>query len=396
MTQNRYLLFEAYYSAAGETLSYLRNLVEHANRESWQPTLVCPGDGVLPATILEAGGDVTIVPQSARLDRYDGPALSSGLIGRVAVMAALILYNIRLIPTLRQLQPRIIQCHNVRSLLMIGLAARLLNIPTILNLRSEPGRRFLDRLAHRLAHRILVPSPSLIPAKRRTKCTALTPGANFDDVDRVLAARPAGVDPEDNKEHLTFAFAGALLPVNGAHVLIDAFERTTHHISDIRLVLIGDSDDESYKQELRNVVDWQRLDQRVSFHANTSEIAELLEDADVFVEPALAGGVTTAFLKAMALGKPVISTTAGGAADILDDGTLGVLVAIDDSAALAEAMFQIGADRELRKTYASAASATARTHYDLNTHMTALEAVFSEVTAGRSRKHVSETTRAAA
>lgn len=403
MTQNRYLIFDAYYGAPGETLGYIRNLVKHANRGNWHPVLVCPGDGLLPSAILEAGGDVTIVPQPTRLDGYDGTVLSPSLIGKLTVLIALVLYNFRLLPTLRELRPAIIQCHNVRSLLMIGLAARLLKIPTVLNIKFMPGRRFLDRVALRLARHILVPTPSLIPAKRQHKYRALPPGADFETVNRILADRPTGEDPEDNKEHLTFAFAGDLIPVNGAHVLIDAFERTTHHISDIRLALIGDSDDESYKQELHNVIGWQRIDHRVSFQVATDEpatdIAALLDDADVFVEPALAGGISSAFLKAMALGKPIISTTEGGAAELLDDdtlGPLGVLVAGDDSASLAEAMFQIAADKVLRKTYGNNASEVARTQYDLDTHLDCLETIFGEILQDHSRKRSTEAARAAA
>ena len=383
MTAKRYLIFDAYYDATGDNLRHIRTLFRNARPEGWQPMLVCPGDGALTAAVQDAGGDVAVVPQQPQLDRYGGTVLSSGVSGLLSALIALAAYNFQMLAALREMRPDAIQCHNVRSLLMIGLAARLLRIPTILYVKFEQPNPVLQRIAFRLARRVLFAATTLMPRRRSSKFGLLPVGVDFADVDRVLAGRPGGMDPEDNKEHLTFAWAGWLLPVNGVHVLVDAFERTTHHVSDMRLEIFGDSDDEDYKQELRNVVEWQNLGNRVAFHGWRNDLIDALDAADVYVQPSCAGGVSLALIEAMALGKAVVATDAGGTRELLDDGELGLLTDANDSTALASALYRIVAERELRRTYGQKAAEAARTRYSIDTHLSGLEAELDALTAGR-------------
>jgi glycosyltransferase involved in cell wall biosynthesis len=66
--------------------------------------------------------------------------------------------------------------------------------------------------------------------------------------------------------------------------------------------------------------------------------------ADLVVLPAKAEPFGLVLLEAMALGKAVIATDAGGPRDIVVDGETGRLVAPSDSAALAAAMHELLAD----------------------------------------------------
>lgn len=386
MADKRYLIFDAYYGTAGGNQRYIRMLFAAARPGGWQPSLVCPGDGRLPESIREIGGDVHIVPQPARLDRYAGSVLRAGILSRLASLFALIAYNFRILGTLRRLRPQAIQCHNVRSLLMVGLAARLVGIPTTLFIKAELGNPLLDRIAFRLARRVFFIADALMPARRRSKFRKLRIGIDFADVDAVLARRPFEGDPEDHKEHLTFAFAGWLVPAKGVHVLIDAFERVTHQVSDARLEIVGEGDDAEYRQELRNVVAWQDLGKRVTFHGWRDDVLDALDAADVYVMPSFTEGVPRSIVEAMALGKPVIATKVGGIPELLEGGELGILVAPDDSTALAAAMLRVAADRKLRRSLAAKGVEAARCRYAFPAHLAQLEAFLDEIAEGRAHR----------
>jgi glycosyltransferase involved in cell wall biosynthesis len=338
-----------------------------------------PGEGRLTQTVEQAGGDVTIVPQHGRLDRYGGTVLSSGLVDRVGVIATLISYNFRVLRALNANRPDAILCLNVRSMLMIGLAARLLRIPSVLYVKSPRRNPMLDRIAGALAGRILFSADALMNGKRRSKFGRLPIGYDLSDAEAAVAARPEGRDAEDEREHLTFSCCSSLLPANGIHVLIDAFERTIHHVSDIRLSIIGDSDDADYIQELRNVVDWQRLGARVAFHGWQENPVALIEDTDIFVQPAFEGGHSYPVVAAMALGKPVISTVAGGAPELLGQGEYGMLVPANDSVLLSDAMYRMSADRAVRADFGAAAAAAVRKNHSIEGHIAALEQALDSV-----------------
>lgn len=379
MAQKRFLIFDAYYGTAGGNQRYIRMLFQHARRDGWQPALLCPGEGRLADSVREAGGDVTVIPQSARLDRYGGSVLKSGLFSRFASLMALLAYNLRVLPTLRETRPQVIQCHNTRSLLMVVLAAKMARIPTVLFIKSEISNPFLDRIAMKLASRVLFIADVLMPGKRKAKYRKLPIGIDFSDIDATVARREIDGDPEDHKEHLTFAFAGWLVPAKGVHILLDAFERTTHQVSDIRLEIIGDSDDVEYKAELHNVVAWQKLENRVTFHGWREDVLDALDAADIYVLPSFTEGIPRSIVEAMALGKPVISTAVGGVPELLEHDTLGMIVPPNDSTVLANAMYEMAADKSLRDQFSQRGIVHARDRYSFRTHHEALERLLDEV-----------------
>ena len=154
------------------------------------------------------------------------------------------------------------------------------------------------RIAFALAARVFFISDALMPRKHRAKFRRLPIGIDFAPVDSVLARRENEGNPEDHKEHLTYAFAGWLVPAKGVHVLIDAFERITHQVSDVRLDIIGEGDDEEYKRELRNVVAWQSIGDRVTFHGWREDVLDALDAADVYVLPSFTEGVPRSIVEA--------------------------------------------------------------------------------------------------
>ena len=378
MTQKRFLIFDAYFGTAGGNQRYIRMLFQHARVDGWHPTLLCPGEGRLPDSVRDAGGDVKVIPQSERLNRYGGAVLKSGMFSRIASLMALLIYNFRVLPTLREIRPQVIQCHNTRSLLMVVVAAKIARIPTVLFIKSEISNPFLDRIGMKLATRVLFIADVLMPRKRKSKYRKLPIGIDFSDVDATLALRQTDGDPEDHKEHLTFAFAGWLVPAKGVHILLDAFERTTHQVSDIRLEIIGDSDELEYKAELNNVVTWQKLENRVTFHGWREDVLDALDMADIYVLPSFTEGIPRSIVEAMALGKPVIATTVGGVPELLENGELGMIVPPDDSTALAAAMYEMSADKVRRTEFSQRGIVHAREKYTFENHHTALERLLDE------------------
>jgi glycosyltransferase involved in cell wall biosynthesis len=379
MTQKRYLIFDAYYGTSGGNQRYIRMLFAEARRDGWRPILACPGEGRLPDSVRETGGEVHVIPQPERLDRYSGTVLRAGAMSRIASLFALVRYNFRIMPKLRELRPDVIQCHNIRSLLMVGLAARLLGIPTTLFIKAELCNPLLDRIAFALSKRVFFIATALMPSRRRSKFRKLRIGIDFAAVDATLARRTVEGDPEDHKEHLSFAFAGWLVPAKGVHVLIDAFERVTHQVSDVRLDIVGEGDDAEYRQELANVVEWQNLGERVTFHGWRDDVLDAIDAADIYVMPSFTEGVPRSIVEAMALGKPIVSTNVGGVPELLEGGEIGLMVAPGDSTVLAAAMLEIAGDRELRKRLAARGIETARGKYSFAAHLAQLESYLAEV-----------------
>ena len=74
----------------------------------------------------------------------------------------------------------------------------------------------------------------------------------------------------------------------------------------------------------------------------------LIQAADIFVLPSLAEPFGLVLIEAMALGRPVIATRAGGPREIVEENVTGLLIPPGDPAALARAMQLLLKDKVLR------------------------------------------------
>jgi glycosyltransferase involved in cell wall biosynthesis len=76
-----------------------------------------------------------------------------------------------------------------------------------------------------------------------------------------------------------------------------------------------------------------------------AELAELLAHSHVVVVPAEYDGFGTTFLEGMGFGLPAISSTTGGAREIIDDEVNGYLVPPHDPTVLAQRLKTLAVDR---------------------------------------------------
>jgi glycosyltransferase involved in cell wall biosynthesis len=107
--------------------------------------------------------------------------------------------------------------------------------------------------------------------------------------------------------------------------------------------------DQRVLDDLRTLAARLRVDDRVRFLGQCSDVADLLAAADIYCQPNIApDSFGLAFLEALASGLPVVTTRLGGAIEIVDDGC-GVLVpqgSTDDVAAALERLIVSGSERD--------------------------------------------------
>jgi glycosyltransferase involved in cell wall biosynthesis len=87
-------------------------------------------------------------------------------------------------------------------------------------------------------------------------------------------------------------------------------------------------------------------------------------------------GIANILVEALALGTPVVTTTAGAAPEVIQDGVNGRLVPPDDPARLADALAALLGSKELRIRLATAGRQTAETLFEGAACIRQLEALF--------------------
>jgi glycosyltransferase involved in cell wall biosynthesis len=130
-------------------------------------------------------------------------------------------------------------------------------------------------------------------------------------------------------------FVGRLVAQKGVDVALRAFSTLLHRCPDVRLVVVGDGDQALFLQRLArqlgipshvSFVGWQRDDALVRFY----------QGAEVVVVPSLYEPFGIVALEAMACGRPVVASSAGGLAEIIDHGVTGYLTKPGDHLELAQ------------------------------------------------------------
>ncbi len=155
-----------------------------------------------------------------------------------------------------------------------------------------------------------------------------------------LLPNPVAMDdgsPPAGETDEVVLFAGEIGRRKGADVLARAWRAVARARPSARCVMVGPPNDFA-------VPVLERLEARGPVDA--SAMRDLLRAARVVVLPSRAEAMPMILTEAMSAGRPFVSTPVGGIPDLAGEGG-GLLVAVDDEAALAARLVELLADREL-------------------------------------------------
>jgi glycosyltransferase involved in cell wall biosynthesis len=138
---------------------------------------------------------------------------------------------------------------------------------------------------------------------------------------------------------------GRLSDEKGFDILIKAHVKLLKRGIDHNLVILGSG---PFKDELRNLSDRLGVGSSVFMPGYVDNPYPLLKKATAFVLSSRYEGFPAVVLEALSLGTPVVATACGGPIDILTDGENGIMVLPDNVNSLANGMYKILSDGELR------------------------------------------------
>lgn len=137
---------------------------------------------------------------------------------------------------------------------------------------------------------------------------------------------------------------GRLSPEKGHENLVRCFPRVLECVPEATLVVAGHGPE---RARLEVVARRAGISSKVAFTGYQENAPLCLKAFDVFVMPSLSEGLGLALLEAMALGRPVVATAAGGIPEIVTSEVNGLLVPPDDTEGLASAIVRLLSDPAL-------------------------------------------------
>ena len=170
----------------------------------------------------------------------------------------------------------------------------------------------------------------------------------------------------------------ALVPHKGQRHLIDAAARVVRHVPDARFLIAGEGE---LEDSLRRRIAGLGLEKHVLLAGFRPDVIALHQGFDLFVMSSTTEGLGTSALDAMACGKAVVATRAGGLAEVVADGETGLLVPVRNAEALADAIVTLLRDAALRARCGAAGLARVRSAFDAGRMVRETAAVYESLVA---------------
>jgi glycosyltransferase involved in cell wall biosynthesis len=367
-----------YVSSSGNMLGGAENalfdIVTSAQRD-WEPIVVVPFEGELAASLRRAGVECHVV--GIGVLRHRGELRSPILV--VRLLGALIGAG-RLMRLIRKRDIRIVHS-NTSTVIAGALSARLTRVPHVWHVRemlSGPAWSLLGRLILLLSSRVVCISQTVasnLPhAGHTTRVVVVPDGINLatfsfkphtGTTGQVLMI--ARIHPHKGHELFIRAAASVAATVEGATFdiiggCLPVYEPLQRHLVDL--------------------VEQLGLQAKLRFspHVERQEVGERIRSADVVVVPSTwlePGGLVV--LEAMAAGTSVIATRRGGPAEVITDGSDGLLVSHEDPAELANAVTRLLLEPALRARLTQNAHKRVEENYTLALHVARLGDTYRSV-----------------
>ena len=138
--------------------------------------------------------------------------------------------------------------------------------------------------------------------------------------------------------------------------LVKAFIKAAPQLNTLRLLMVGDGDQQAEAIELAKE---SGLGDRIIFQSFRQDVPDVLAAADIFVLPSLWEGLPIGLLEAMAMGKAIIGTQVDGTSEVIHPHENGLLLSLENlEDNLAAAIIELATDPVTRQHLGEAAKAT--------------------------------------
>ena len=276
----------------------------------------------------------------------------------------------RLSRLVKQLRPDVIHAHDPHAVAMAALAlsmsTQLDKPPLVASRRVDFHMKdnALSRWKYRQVDCFICASDAI----RQMVIADGVPGARVFtvhegiDLGHVEAAPPANLHAELWLPHQApiVGNVAALVPHKGQRHLVEAAAIVLKKVPDARFVIAGEGElRESLERQIRE----HHLEKHVFLVGFRPDVLSVHKAFDIFVMSSVTEGLGTSLLDAMACGKPIVATTAGGMPEVVLDRKTGLLTPPRDHEAMAAAIVTLLTDDQARAAMGAAGLARVREHF---------------------------------
>lgn len=286
---------------------------------------------------------------------------------------------VQLVRHLKAQRPQIVHTHNTYAHFYGAIAAKVAGVPVVINTQHGQGcgsswkAEWQFRIANRLTRRVIGVSHDATQLcghqdpGSQGKFTTIWNGINLD---RFSYRGP--------KRTPTAISVARLSPLKDFPTLLRAVRLVLAHVPDFRLRIVGDGPE---RANLESLIGELNIRPHVELLGERHDVPDLLADSGFFVSSSLSEGISLTLLEAMAVGLPVVTTTVGGNPEVVLDGQTGRLASAGDPTALARAIVDLCAERDLWSAMGSLGRQRVEQNFEIRQMIRSYESLYAELLA---------------
>ena len=200
--------------------------------------------------------------------------------------------------------------------------------------------------------------------------------------------RPPSTRPVTRDAAPVLAIIGQITPWKGHDTAVRALPDVRSRFPGTRLLVVGEVkfedsatrlDNRAFLRSLHELVGELKLDDAVDFLGERQDVPDIMAAADAILVPSVEEPFGRTVAEAMAIGTPVIATSVGGPAELIDNGSTGLLVPPGEPAAWSGAIRRIVEHPEWASKIGQRASEVARERFATEHHVAAMMEVYESV-----------------
>jgi glycosyltransferase involved in cell wall biosynthesis len=348
--------------------------------------LACP-EGPLAEMARKRGVQVHLVRGTAgslRLHPWHTPV----------ALAEIALSGIQVARAARRTGTSVVHANSLRASLAAGIACRIHRRGLVAHVRDC----LPDSTTTRLVRRLVAREADEVVAISEYVAECFRTGLSDQDVHLRVIDNPVDLDrfradlrganlsrPPDEP---LLVIVGQISSWKGHDTAIRALHNLRSHDLNARLLIVGEVkftgattrlDNRGYMAELHQLVRDLGLAEAVEFVGEREDVPEIMARADVVLVPSIEEPFGRSVAEAMAVGTPVVATTVGGPAELINDGVTGLLAPPGDSIAWSEAIRRILEHPDWAREIARRGGEVAHERFATERHVSTLIEVYESV-----------------
>jgi glycosyltransferase involved in cell wall biosynthesis len=368
----------------------LARLLGALDRTRVEPIVVLAQQGPLAELLAHQAIETHILPlgQSLREVRKGSLGLK-GVLRQLGSIGTLWRYARRVSDFARARRVDLIYSNSLKADLYGALAAWLAKLPVVWHVRDRIERDYLPPASVWLVRFLARHGPVCVIANsastlatlrlpRATRTAVIASGLTREHIERCWPERRCNSVPQ-------IGIVGRIAAWKGQDVFLEAAALLLRRGYRAHFLIAGSPmfGEEAFGQQLRALAAQLGIAQHVEF-LGFSDVPPVLRSLDVLVHASKApepfGQV---IIEGLAAGLAVIATDAGGAREIIENGTTGLLVPCGDARALAAALAELLAQPERARRLAQAGRQHVLQHFTIEQSARHSEALYEQLTAAR-------------